>query len=466
MGNMLVPFPKALCRLLTVSFLFEFFTVNATVHNYTVTTTADYISTPVSGSLRYAIFQANSNPLGDQNNISFSISGSGYQTINLIGGDLEIDVKISIDGTTQNSSRDYTKNDPLIIINGPNQDVCFQLVCDAAYGDDASGSSLTGLTFLNFYNGIAYTGLFSTTLLKNITVKNCVFVTGNHNINIHALYSGIVSYKAIDSSSITGCYFGTNHYSNDTTYLDQGIVLSVTDTPHSTKAILIGGAGVQANVFYYYFVGIGCTGNTYNDDFVHRVQITQNSFLKPNPSDITLPECKAINLDRILEKGENDSIKAPIITSVNSLTKTASGTSGHDYKIEVFNCNGYQTAITYQGSTMADHSGNWSFSGLTMPSFLDQFVATATDSVNNTSELSNIGLTTKPTISDSIYCGSTTNVLSVSSGYGSYQWYKNGSAISGATSNSYSATSSGSYYVKVTISGVTGTLTSYTYAVL
>jgi len=184
----------------------------------------------------------------------------------------------------------------------------------------------------------------------------------------------------------------------------------------------------------------------------------------PNPS-YGIGYDKAIDLDKWTFEGQNDHIPTPVITDVNSQTKTISGTSGHDYKIEVFTCNGPLTAITYLGSTTANHSGSWSMSGLSVPNLLDQFVVTATDSVNNTSELSNIGLTTKPVIVDNVSCGSSTNTLSVSSGYSSYQWYKNGSTISGATSHSYSATSSGSYTVQVTITGVTGTFTSYTYVV-
>jgi hypothetical protein len=42
------------------------------------------------------------------------------------------------------------------------------------------------------------------------------------------------------------------------------------------------------------------------------------------------------------------------------------------------------------------------------------------------------------------------NVLTAPSGFASYKWYKNGSLITGATAPTYTATSSGSYYVIVT----------------
>jgi hypothetical protein len=42
------------------------------------------------------------------------------------------------------------------------------------------------------------------------------------------------------------------------------------------------------------------------------------------------------------------------------------------------------------------------------------------------------------------------NVLTAPAGFAAYQWYKNSTPIAGATSNSYTATQSGSYYVVVT----------------
>lgn len=54
------------------------------------------------------------------------------------------------------------------------------------------------------------------------------------------------------------------------------------------------------------------------------------------------------------------------------------------------------------------------------------------------------------------------NALMVSPGNASYQWYFNNASISGATSNSYSASQSGSYTVEVTnTSGCTGSSTAY-----
>jgi hypothetical protein len=76
------------------------------------------------------------------------------------------------------------------------------------------------------------------------------------------------------------------------------------------------------------------------------------------------------------------------------------------------------------------------------------------------------------TISEAASCPTVTVSISQSghtltaqaTGVSSYQWYLNGTAISGATSSTYTATTSGSYTVVATTSGgCSGTSTAYNY---
>lgn len=74
-----------------------------------------------------------------------------------------------------------------------------------------------------------------------------------------------------------------------------------------------------------------------------------------------------------------------------------------------------------------------------------------------------VGQTTCPSVSPVSINGNAASLLASTTGV-SYQWYLNGSPISGATSQNYTATASGDYTVKVTYSYGCATSAPYTYS--
>ena len=98
-------------------FLCLFFSGRSHAMTRTVTRTTDGAGS-ISGELRYEINYLNTNYPNDANRIIFNIAGSGPHVISLSQGSIYISCKISIDGSSQDPHRDYTKEDPLIIIDG------------------------------------------------------------------------------------------------------------------------------------------------------------------------------------------------------------------------------------------------------------------------------------------------------------------------------------------------------------
>ncbi len=119
------------------------------------------------------------------------------------------------------------------------------------------------------------------------------------------------------------------------------------------------------------------------DVFNENMKISQNTFFHVGN--------KAININVTGNNGiQAPQINAHVIVG-NQLTLTGSAQAGH--VIEVFlNDSIAQHAIAYIGVTTTDDNGTWSFSftdtSLYVPENGAWFVATATDSLNNTSELS------------------------------------------------------------------------------
>jgi len=459
-----------------LSILFSLLAVSlsyGTTHIYWVTNTSDYNGgTPIANSLRWAVETSNANP-GD-NYIKFAIPGSGKHIIPLIGFWIDITTKVIIDGTTQDLTRDYTQQDPLIVVMTVGTPYyfgnIFNLLYDAGSSFDASGTQIKAITLSGDGGGGDITAIYlygppttSSTAIENVTIENCMFNTLDLPIFL----------ESCSNVQIRGCYLGLDHslalsipvggFYPISTMVGDGIwAFRQHGNLPPIHDVQIGGPGAYANYLQRIYDGVGIDlyeANQNGPDIYHFL-ISRNLFLGPVPVIY-----KNIELNDGLSYGANDYIQPPTITNVDASTRTIYGTAGHNYKIEVFRSNFPELTDKYLGYSMSDNSGNWSFSGITLP-ITESFLATATDSVNNTSEFSNVGLTTKPIISASPDCGDSDVVLSVNSAYDSFQWYKNSTILTGETNNTYTATAPGTYYCIVTIAGLGGTYISYSFVMV
>ena len=362
----------AICLLL---FVFSSVPAWATVNHFVVTSTADpSLLTFTSGTLRWAVDQANNSPVGDDNYIDFNISGTGPFVINLLDG-ITITSKVHINGGTQAPhSRDYTREDPLIILDGSLiYTSIFDIINTGSY--DASGSDFKVITFRNG-TGIAINNIFSLGPidLNYINIENCLFYTDVNGPTYSVGGMDGIYVTAATNIAIKGCYFGTNHSLDNSFTIDDCIFIEFSGAL-PTKKLEIGGAGTQANVFYNYYDGIVCTN--YASPYMvvpnspDRVHITQNKFLKVNPA-YYFPA--AIYLIPYV----NNNIQPPVITSVDDIDNTITGTSAN-LLIELFKSNGPETATEYLGSATADGSGNWVFKSNTKLSKRQAYTATAND---------------------------------------------------------------------------------------
>ncbi|HPF90704.1 MAG TPA: hypothetical protein PLL57_08595, partial [Flavobacteriales bacterium] len=135
-------------------------------------------------------------------------------------------------------------------------------------------------------------------------------------------------------------------------------------------------------------------------------------------------------------------------------------------------------SVTLSGNTGAGYSYSWTrngsvISGATSSSYTATLAGSYTRTVTNngcsaTSSVItvSVGNGTTPVItpqSTTSFCNGGSVVLTTASASGnSYVWRRNGSAISGATGSSYTATLSGSYTVTVTNGGCSGTSAAVT----
>ncbi len=116
---------------------------------FTVTNTQDQVSNPPSGSLRWAIDQANANSGADT--INFNIGSGGKKSILLARELPKLTSPVTIDGTTQGQYNGA----PLIELNGAGATQGVGEISGLTLGADANGSTIRGLVINSFRaNGI------------------------------------------------------------------------------------------------------------------------------------------------------------------------------------------------------------------------------------------------------------------------------------------------------------------------
>lgn len=130
-------------------------------NTYHVTTTQDQSPSPPTGSLRWAIQQANQNSNPDI--IDFEIGSGGAKTILLVRELPEITTPVTIDGTTQNNYN----GTPLIEINGAGAIQGSGEVSGFTIRSGGNGSTIRGLN-INSFRGNGIELLDS----NNVTIEN------------------------------------------------------------------------------------------------------------------------------------------------------------------------------------------------------------------------------------------------------------------------------------------------------
>ncbi|MCD6366473.1 MAG: hypothetical protein J7L46_02920, partial [Bacteroidales bacterium] len=302
--------------------------------------------TAMYGTLAWSINKSNDD--GVPSNIVFAIPGTDIHIILLNYSLPTISGDITIDGTTQNG---YSFPDPSIIIDGQNNIV-------------------TGLSLLKIQNSII-NGIYIRNFLthgiavshsNNVTISNCIINDINNGTSNNEAAIAILVVVS-PNCNIQGSYIGTNPSSDSLNIEDYGIMLWLNSNNN-----LVGGSGLnQGNTIAYCWRGIFVNGSI-ND------KISRNIIYN--------------NLQAIfLGPGANNNKAAPDSLQYNDSTQVLSGIAEPFDSIEVFGSTGPENANTYLGTTQADANGSWSIQVQTADSFL---VATATNSANNTSALSNI----------------------------------------------------------------------------
>lgn len=147
----------------------------------------------------------------------------------------------------------------------------------------------------------------------------------------------------------------------------------------------------------------------------------------------------------------NCSNTAAITITVNPLPNVTANAT------QTLVCSGQQIVLSGSGAQSYTWTGGVTNNVSFIPSATQTYTVTGTNA-SNCSNTATITVTVNPTPTVTVVNNS--NVLSTTNTYVSYQWYFNGSPISGATSQSYTATQNGNYFVAVTdVNGCSNTST-------
>ncbi|MFH2141095.1 MAG: right-handed parallel beta-helix repeat-containing protein, partial [Bacteroidota bacterium] len=287
--------------------------------------------------------------------IQFAISGVGPQTLNILYElpGLTNPYSVAIDGTTQPG---YQYGQPVIIIDGGNV-LTIGITC--YFGNNIE---IKGIQIQNFY-------------LYGILINDCNTGVIESNVVIGGPYIGILLYESF-SFSVIGNYLGTNYFLDSGLGCDwMGIRI---DNYYGSIASnhVIGGTGQNE-------------GNTiaFNENYGIQVLYATNNLITRNR--IFNNSWGGIALSFTANN-------AKICPFINSFVDTIiTGTSQPNDIIEIFGSTGNQNANEYLTTVTANAGGEWS-AVITNNNYAN-CIATATDALNNTSQLSNALMAEIPT---------------------------------------------------------------------
>lgn len=346
-----------------------FLKVNAQTH-YVVTSNIDPVNpfNPPSGSLRWAIEQANLNPGTDY--IDFNISMTAPVIIQLNSNLPPISDVVIIDGNTQ-PANGYTGTAPKIAVKGDltpfNFSYIFSLYKNQPWETPSVDASLSEIKNLELYESDGYIIFLSR--VNGVKLLNNV---------IHSSNSYGVRFSGASNSIVKGNIFGTDNTFSQSSYLAlQGGNLINNDNSFLGDGNKIGGLNSgEANYFYN-------TGSTSSSALI------VGGFYNKISGNIFIGNSKNINLDPGKGCYGNMCHQPPVFQGVyNGSTTNITGTAAASDFIEVYKTNATNIdAVQLVGTASANGSGQWNLtaSGLTTG---DVLIATATDIADNTSEFS------------------------------------------------------------------------------
>jgi hypothetical protein len=312
---------------------------------YTVIYTGDVLnaqSSPAPGTLRWAVNQVNAN--AGESIINFDIPGPGPYTIILNLTLPQITKTVTIDGTTQTGYNFNDPGNPMIILQ-------------------ANGSLFTGF-FFNSCDRVRVFGLHLRGFNYAFTLAFCNYCEVTNNVFTRSVIRNLYLYNS-NFNTVKGNYINVDKTLVPTgVYCEEGILI------HIANDNIIGGpnSGEGNTVAYIASEGIDLYSNA-----EQRNRFSGNRIF-------------ANNYEIHLQVGANGGKLPPVITTAGC---DVSGTSQANNTIELFGSSGPAAsrlnAKVFIGSTKANAAGQWSMpvSNITYP----YVTATATDSVNNTSEL-------------------------------------------------------------------------------
>lgn len=341
-------------KLKILSLLILFFIISYISHaaTYTVTSTSD----SGANTLRWAVNQVNAST--GPHTILFNIAGTGPQTITLLSNLPNINNTVFIDGTSQGG------NYQIIITanNSLNVGRVFQF---------EPGSEFSEVKGIHFKD-LSMSGVFC--------YANDVSVTDNmfHNIgHPSATWSKLVIGVFGNRCIVTGNIIGTDPTMTQNYGSTIGRGIYVQHQYLSADDCIIGGSNPgDANIVANMYAGITI-------DNAVRALISENIIFNISAfSSIHLVPAGINTVDGNILK------PAPVITGAEYCngTITIYGTADPYDLVELFGSTGTENANEYLANTTADAVGNWT---IVLNSLNWNFlVATATDNVNNTSQLS------------------------------------------------------------------------------
>ena len=321
---------------------------------FTVTDEEDHVSGGgLPGQLRWAVESANA--ATGESVINFNIPGTGPIIVEVHATLPVITKSVTIDGTTQPG---YDPNDPaspMIIIDG---------------SDHGNGPITTGISFSCERSKVVGVGMQN--FNHGIVLTSCKYCEIRNNV------INLINYNPVH---LVGSHFNVikgNYINTDKTRLQLSMQSTEGIFLQSSNDNIIGGIDCNEKNVVAYVLSEGI------DTYWAEGQRNKYSGNLLFENDISFSFDDEIQL-----RGSGNGGKArPVITSTAGCFVSGTTSKANDV-IEVFGGTGpvntRKNAKVYMGTTRADKSGKWS---LPVSNITYSFVtATATDSINNSSDL-------------------------------------------------------------------------------
>lgn len=371
-------------RVIKIFFIIIFcvsFKINAQNH-YVVTLNNDTANpfNATVGTLRWAIEQANQTAGLDY--IDFNIALTPPVVIQLNSNLPPITDRVIIDGNTQ-PNYSYSGNDPKIAIKGDvtpgNIFYVFCLYKNQPWETTIADASLSEIKNLKIYESD-----YNSILLSRVTQIKIL------NNVIHSSNGYGIRFSGASKCVVKGNYFGTDKTltQNNSYALQAGNLINF-DTYFPGDSNIIGGlTSGDANYFY--------NSNQLGTVWLGALAITNSNYNKIS-GNVFINNSKNINLFDGKSCSGNICHQPPVFQGIYvSGNTTVSGTASGGDVIEVFKTNATNIdAVQYIGTAVTNASGNWSFTTTNL-NLGDVLIATATDSLGNTSEFSSGNIVEPP----------------------------------------------------------------------